>query len=122
MKIGLTKAVVLATRLNLFFGLRWAAIPEHFAGQREMPRVDVVVGCVDTRRARAAIHCGGGTLRTRRGDPGEHSTRLDVQCLVYLRDELNGRQDLGTPRAKGGANHRRLSRDFRLHSPTAACH
>ena len=55
-EIGLNKAVVLTTRVNLFFGLRWSAIPEHFAGQQDLPRADILVGCVDTRRARASIH------------------------------------------------------------------
>jgi PRTRC genetic system ThiF family protein len=54
-EIGLAKAVVLVSRINLFFGLRWRAVPEHFDGQRDPGPVDVLIGCVDSRAARAKI-------------------------------------------------------------------
>ena len=54
-EIGLYKSVVLANRLNLFWGLDWDGIPERLDGKRKITGVDIVIGCVDTRAARAAI-------------------------------------------------------------------
>ena len=54
-EIGLYKSVVLANRLNLFWGLDWEGIPERLDGKRKITGVDIVIGCVDTRAARAAI-------------------------------------------------------------------
>src|SRR2546427_3876182 len=62
-EIGLNKAIVLVNRLNLFWGLKWEAIPVHlkpgtfvsrsYAG--DDLRAHIVIGCVDTRAARAAV-------------------------------------------------------------------
>ncbi len=58
-EVGLYKAVVLANRLNLFWGLDWQGIPERLDTNRRLDGVDIVIGCVDTRAARAAIaKCG----------------------------------------------------------------
>ena len=54
-EIGLYKSVVLANRLNLFWGLDWKGIPERLDMKRRLDGVDIVIGCVDTREARAAI-------------------------------------------------------------------
>jgi PRTRC genetic system ThiF family protein len=54
-EIGLYKSVVLANRLNLFWGLDWEGIPERLDPKRRLDEVDIVIGCVDTRKARAAI-------------------------------------------------------------------
>lgn len=54
-EIGLYKSVVIANRLNLFWGLDWEGIPECLDGKRKITGVDIVIGCVDTRAARAAI-------------------------------------------------------------------
>jgi len=62
-EVGLNKAVVLVNRLNLFWGLRWEAMPAHLTPgtyisrgySGDDPRAQVVVGCVDTRAARATI-------------------------------------------------------------------
>ncbi len=54
-EIGLYKSVVLANRLNLFWGLDWQGIPERLDPKRRLDGVDMVIGCVDTRKARAAI-------------------------------------------------------------------
>ena len=54
-EIGHSKAVVLVSRLNLFWGLQWHAVPEHFSEQTNVDRVDVVIGCVDSRAARRVI-------------------------------------------------------------------
>ena len=52
---GHYKAVVLVNRLNLFWNLGWEALPEHLSGKEPLDRVDVVIGCVDTRGSRAVI-------------------------------------------------------------------
>ena len=54
-EIGLCKSVVLANRLNLFWGMDWQGIPERLDPKRRLDGVDIVIGCVDTRKARAAI-------------------------------------------------------------------
>lgn len=54
-EVGLYKSVVLANRLNLFWGLDWHGIPERLDTKRRLDGVDIVIGCVDTRKARAAI-------------------------------------------------------------------
>ncbi len=53
-EIGLHKATVLATRLNLFWGLGWKGTPQFLdEGWRE--ETDIVIGCVDSRKARNLI-------------------------------------------------------------------
>ena len=54
-EIGLYKSVVLANRLNLFWGFDWEGIPERLDAKRKITGVDIVIGCVDTRAARSAI-------------------------------------------------------------------
>jgi PRTRC genetic system ThiF family protein len=54
-EIGLFKAVVMVNRLNLFWGLRWDAVPEHLTEQSKVGEFDIVIGCVDTRAARRTI-------------------------------------------------------------------
>src|SRR2546428_3784537 len=52
---GHYKTVVLVNRLNLFWNLGWEASPEHLSGKEPLDRIDVVIGCVDTRASRAVI-------------------------------------------------------------------
>jgi PRTRC genetic system ThiF family protein len=62
---GINKAVVLVNRINLFWGLDWAAIPraltektlhpEYTPHGKQCLRPDIVIGCVDTRAGRATI-------------------------------------------------------------------
>lgn len=64
-EIGMNKAIVLVNRINLFWGLDWQAIPQALTPQTLAPayagyserhlRPDIVIGCVDTRAARAVI-------------------------------------------------------------------
>ena len=56
--VGLNKATVLINRVNLFWGLRWQAHPEHF--HKDSLRTNsagphLIIGCVDTRAARQSI-------------------------------------------------------------------
>ena len=54
-EVGLSKSVVLASRINLFWGLSWRAVPEHVGHGQRVQDADVVISCVDTRAARAEI-------------------------------------------------------------------
>lgn len=54
-EVGLYKSVVLSNRLNLFWGVDWQGIPEPLDPMRSLDGVDIVIGCVDTRKARAEI-------------------------------------------------------------------
>ena len=62
-EIGLNKAIVLVNRLNLFWGLKWEAIPIHLkpgtfisrSYSGDDLRAHIVIGCVDTRVPRATI-------------------------------------------------------------------
>jgi PRTRC genetic system ThiF family protein len=54
-EIGLAKAVVMVSRLNLFWGLSWTASPEFLSEQSKIGDFDIVIGCVDTRAARIVI-------------------------------------------------------------------
>ncbi len=71
-EIGLNKAVVLVNRLNLFWGLKWEAVPVHLrpgtfisrSYSGDDLRAHIVIGCVDTRAARAAIRDAVGKWST----------------------------------------------------------
>lgn len=39
----------------MFWGLDWQGIPEQLDPKRRLDGVDIVIGCVDTRKARAVI-------------------------------------------------------------------
>ncbi len=62
-EIGHNKAIILVNRLNLFWGLKWEAVPAHLKASTYISRnysgddlrAHIVLGCVDTRAARAAI-------------------------------------------------------------------
>lgn len=49
--IGHHKAVVLASRINVFWGLFWKAVP-HFLNEASQQETDILIGCVDSRTAR----------------------------------------------------------------------
>jgi PRTRC genetic system ThiF family protein len=55
-EIGLPKAVVMVSRLNLFWGLDWIAVAENLTSNADVSNCDIVIGCVDTRTARQLIH------------------------------------------------------------------
>lgn len=53
-EIGLYKSTVLATRINLFWGLGWKSLPA-FMDESYGQETDILIGCVDTRSARKAM-------------------------------------------------------------------
>jgi PRTRC genetic system ThiF family protein len=53
-EIGLFKSTVLATRINLFYGLGWRAYPR-FIDENWRDETDILVSCVDTRKARKML-------------------------------------------------------------------
>ncbi len=71
-EIGHNKAIVLVNRLNMFWGLKWEAIPVHLKAGTFISRsysgddlhAHIVAGCVDTRAARAAIRDAVGKWST----------------------------------------------------------
>jgi PRTRC genetic system ThiF family protein len=54
-ELGLNKGIVLVNRLNIFWGLNWEAVPESLTDNYQLRQKDIVIGCVDTRAARAII-------------------------------------------------------------------
>jgi len=62
-EFGLNKAIILVNRLNMFWGLKWEALPVHLKAGTFISRnysgddlrAHIVIGCVDTRAARATI-------------------------------------------------------------------
>ena len=53
-EVGLHKATVLATRINLFWGLDWEGVPE-FLDEGWRSETDILIGCVDSRKSRRMI-------------------------------------------------------------------
>lgn len=53
--VGLPKARVLIHRLNLFYGLGWQDRIERVS-EKSLIEADILIGCVDSRSARRAIH------------------------------------------------------------------
>ena len=86
-EIGLNKAIVLVNRLNLFWGLKWEAVPAHLRSGTFISRsysgddlrAHIVIGCVDTRAARAAIGdaVGGWSTISYWCDLGQHMPTVD---------------------------------------------
>jgi len=52
-EVGQNKAITLITRANIAFGLDWEAIPLAYRPSRAP---DILISCVDSKQARAAIH------------------------------------------------------------------
>jgi hypothetical protein len=48
--------VVLVNRLGVLWELDWDAVPEHLTENRPLTRLDIVIGRVDARAARAVIY------------------------------------------------------------------
>ena len=63
-EIGLYKAVVLVNRLNVFWGLDWQAVPINLEKGTRISEANIVIGCVDTRAARALIRNGTSDCST----------------------------------------------------------
>jgi PRTRC genetic system ThiF family protein len=53
---GFPKAIVLAHRTNMFWGLNWQGMHSTIQQLKKGSEVDFVIGCVDTRRARREIN------------------------------------------------------------------
>jgi PRTRC genetic system ThiF family protein len=54
--IGSNKAVCLVGRINMFWGFAWKAIPRYFGDSPAVaPECDLLISCVDTRKARHLI-------------------------------------------------------------------
>ena len=54
--IGSNKAMCLVARINMFWGFTWKAIPRYFEDSPAVaPECDLLISCVDTRKARHLI-------------------------------------------------------------------
>lgn len=99
--IGQNKATVLINRLNMFWGTTWSAIPNHFHArsfERSQDRsFDLVIGCVDTRAARKAIH-----------ESFTKSLRSACYWLDLGNNAASGQYVLGQP--LNGRNRRKANR------------
>src|ERR1700704_1535057 len=89
-EIGLAKAVVMVSRLNLFWGLSWTASPEFLSEQSKIGDFDIVIGCVDTRAARILIGKHVQGWRSRVGYWLDLGNSADSGQFV-LGQPLNGR-------------------------------
>lgn len=89
-EIGLAKAVVTVSRLNLFWGLNWIAVTEHLTSRTDISNFDVVIGCVDTRAARQLIASKVQGSRSRVAYWLDLGNSADSGQLV-LGQPLNGR-------------------------------
>lgn len=95
-EIGLSKATVLTSRINLFWGLQWKAIPENVSKSQRVGEADLVISCVDTRSARAEVQ-------------GLVSGDATVTYWLDLGNDADGGQFvLGQPRNR--RNRRRATR------------
>jgi len=54
-EVGLSKAITLVHRINSFWGLSWQGMQAEIQQIAKNAAVDLVIGCVDTRKARRAI-------------------------------------------------------------------
>lgn len=56
-EVGLNKAIVIANRINAFYGFDWEGVAERYSILTEglYGHRDIVIGCVDTRAARRSI-------------------------------------------------------------------
>jgi PRTRC genetic system ThiF family protein len=97
--IGLNKATVLINRINLFWGTEWKALPIHLDKRARINDIhpDLVIGCVDTRAARASI---------------DEALRSSINRATYWLDLGNnaasGQFILGQP--LNARNHRKAER------------
>lgn len=107
--LGLNKADILIRRINVSTALNWRAVPEEFTLDDARRDWDIVISCVDTRRARAVLHQGAFSEhhtwgmwmdygnehdfgQVIIGQPGKRSGRLP--CATEIHAELT---DLTTP-------------------------
>jgi PRTRC genetic system ThiF family protein len=98
-EIGLAKAVVMISRLNLFWGLHWTAVAEHLSSQTDIGNFDIVVGCVDTRAARQLIQARIQGWRSRVAYWLDLGNSTDSGQFV-LGQPLNGRNRRSTIRLR----------------------
>jgi PRTRC genetic system ThiF family protein len=61
--VGRSKAAVLVTRVNAWYGTRWAAVPARFQAAADGD-LNIIVSCVDSAAARVAI---GKTIKQQNG-------------------------------------------------------
>lgn len=89
-EVGLNKADVLVTKLNMFFGTAWESVPENFTERSD--GANIIISCVDTIKSRMAIKSSLSNSRAYRGDMEKSFYWLDFGNMVD-----RGQVVLGTP-------------------------
>jgi PRTRC genetic system ThiF family protein len=93
--VGHPKASVLVHRINTFFGLGWAAIPERYP--QDLRNQHITVSCVDSAKARAEI----GTILSR-------SYHGDTIWIDLGNDRDTGQVVWGNPATRSNPDAQRL--------------
>lgn len=89
-EVGLNKAGVLVTKLNMFFGTSWECCPEMFTERSD--RSNIVISCVDNVKSRLAIKSNLANGAVYRRDRHETFYWLD-----FGNTKDKGQVVLGTP-------------------------
>jgi PRTRC genetic system ThiF family protein len=101
-EVGLAKVVVMVSRLNLFWGMSWTALPEYLTARSETANFDILIGCVDTRTARGVINDHVRAWRSRVAYWLDIGNSADSGQFV-LGQPLNGRNRRSTARLRTAA-------------------
>jgi PRTRC genetic system ThiF family protein len=101
-EVGLAKTVVMVSRLNLFWGLNWTAVPEYLTSESETANFDILIGCVDTRAARRVIQEHVQGWRSRVAYWLDIGNSADTGQFV-LGEPLNGRNRRSAARLRTAA-------------------
>lgn len=89
-EVGLNKANVMITKLNMFFGTAWESFPEMFNERTESS--NIIISCVDTAKSRLVIKSNLSNGNAFRGDQRNTFYWLDFGNMVD-----RGQVVLGTP-------------------------
>lgn len=105
--LGLPKSEVLVNRVNLFFGTKWRAAVGPVNSSTRIPRLDLVISCVDTIAARRSLWHRLKRLPIWWMDLGNENTFGQVI--------LGKTENIGFGRTSENTRHRRVPHLFDLH-------
>ncbi len=94
-EVGLNKAMVLATRINRFFGFDWDAVREHYP-YKSCHTANVTITCVDNVKAR--IEIGKFLRKNKKGSEGNKDLTTPYYWLDFGNTTDTGQVVLGTIR------------------------
>lgn len=87
-EVGMNKASVLVTKMNMFFGTQWESRPMFY--ENESKRANIIISCVDTAKVR--LHLGEWLLKGR----GHSDTTHTYYWLDFGNNATTGQVVLGT--------------------------